>query len=146
MNSTLQNKKPDNAQSDLGALDIAQLAQYTAVEQRALDVRSLNVQGLTDIADYLVIASGTSNRHAANVAEKIRLSLKAQGEEPLLVTSKNAPEWVILDYGNVLVHIFYEATRHYYKIDELWEKAPVLEFPPEIEEVAKGLRTGIYKY
>ena len=149
MNSTLKNKKsekPSDSKSTLEALDIALLAQHTAIGERALDVRSLDVRELTDIADYLVIASGTSNRHASNVAEKIRLALKDQHEEPLLVTSKNAPEWVILDYGNVVVHVFYEATRHYYQIDELWEKAPVLSVAPELEEVARGLRTGIYKF
>ena len=124
--------------------DLVSAAQRTAIEERALDVRCLDISALTDVADYLVISSGTSNRHAANVAEKIKVKLKESGEEPVRVSNKESSEWIVIDYGDVVVHVFYEATRQYYQLDELWSQAPVIPIPEDLKDVAKGLRTGIY--
>jgi len=134
----------ENKEEALSGLEIVKSAQRTAIEERALDVRCLELGTLTDVADYLVIASGTSNRHTANVAEKIKVKLKEFGEDPVRVSNKESSEWIVIDYGDVVVHVFYEATRQFYQLDELWAEADVLSTPEDLKDVVKGLRTGIY--
>ena len=91
-----------------------------------------------------MIASGTSSRHTVNVAEKIKVKLKESGEEPVRTSNKESSDWIVIDYGDVVVHVFYEATRQYYQLDELWSEAKLIPTPEDLIDVAKGLRTGIY--
>lgn len=116
-----------------------------AIEQKGLDVCGLELKGCSDVADYFVIVSATSDRHAQGIAEKIRLHLKLHGEEPISVTGFETAEWILLDYGDFVVHIFYEPTRQYYAFDELWKKAKVLALEPELEQQARRLRTGMIR-
>ena len=127
----------------------ARIAARVAVEEKALDVRAIELAGLTDVADCFVIASGTSDRHCKNVAEKIRLTLRELGEQPIANTVTNKQnrektEWIVLDYGHLVIHVFYEPTRQYYKLDELWKDAKEIELGEETNKMAEKLRTGIY--
>lgn len=128
----------------LPAKDAALAALGIAIEQKGLDVKVLELSGLTDIADYFVIISGTSDRHVQGIAEKIERSLKEKGERPLRVNGINKGEWVLIDYGNIVVHVFHEPVRQYYEFDELWRKAKLLELPAELKEQARRLRTGMF--
>lgn len=128
----------------LPAKDAALAALGVAIEQKGLDVKILELSGLTDIADYFVIISGTSDRHVQGIAEKIEQSLKEKGERPLRINGMNKGEWVLMDYGNIVVHVFYEPVRQYYEFDDLWRKAKLLELPVELKEQARRLRTGMF--
>ena len=139
-------KSPNKKISILSSSNIAKIAQETAIEERGLDVRALNLKGLSDVADYFVIASGTSNRHASNIAEKVKVRLKDEGEKVVFVTPKESSDWMILDYGNVVVHVFQEESRHFYKLDQLWKDAEVLEVAcPQLKKEAAKLWTGIFE-
>ena len=121
------------------------LAVQAAIDQKALDVRALHVEAQTSIANFFVIASGTSERHVKGIADKIETRIREEGKEkPQRKTGNEETEWVILDYGDLMVHVFYEPTRQYYNFDELWKNARVLDLPEELEKQLKKLRTGIY--
>jgi ribosome-associated protein len=90
------------------------------------NIVSLDVRELTDVMDYLVIASGTSNRHVKSLAGNVTDELKKQGVRPLGVEGENGSEWVLVDYGDVVVHVMLPATRDFYDLERLWS-APVAE-------------------
>lgn len=115
-----------------------------AVDQKALDVRGLDISETSDIADYFIICSGTSQRHVKGIADKLQADLAKFGERPLSVNGYNEGEWVVLDYGDLIVHIFYEPMRQHYGLDELWGTRSVeIEPPEELHEHMRMLKTGI---
>ena len=105
-----------------------------ALDKKALNVKVLEIGRLSSIADYLVLASGTSDKQTQAIAESVKIGLKKFGKA-LDVEGLREGNWVVIDYGDVIVHIFQESTRRYYNLDELWNAAPLLEIPEE-----EGLR------
>jgi ribosome-associated protein len=87
---------------------------------KAVNTVTLDVTGLTDVMDYLVIASGTSNRHVKSLANNVSMEAKKQGVRPLGVEGDDAGEWVLVDFGDVVVHIMLPATRDLYDLERLW--------------------------
>lgn len=123
----------------------ARAALRAAIDQKGLDARALDLHDVSDVADYFVIVSGTSDRHVRSLADKIKLELKKIGETPNTVSGYDSAEWILLDYGDVVVHVFYEPTRQFYEFDELWATAIEVPIDPELENAARMLRTGIYR-
>ena len=87
---------------------------------KAVNTVSLDVTGLTDVMDYLVITSGTSNRHVKSLADNVCMAAKKQGMRPLGVEGEGAGEWVLVDFGDVVVHVMLPATRDFYDLERLW--------------------------
>ncbi len=115
-----------------------------AVDQKALDVRGLDISACTDIADYFIICSGTSERHVKGIADRIQSELVKIGEHPVGINGYEKGEWVLVDYGDLVVHIFFEPMRQYYGLDELWNnRAELIEPEPDLQEHMRKLRTGI---
>ena len=123
---------------------ITTLAISSALDQKALDVRAVRVSEQTSIADYFVIVSGTSERHVVGIANKIERNLREAKQKPLSVTGKEKGEWVVIDYGDLVVHVFFEPSRQFYNFDELWAEAPPLKLSEELAKQVRKLRTGIY--
>lgn len=123
------------------SLEFAKIAAQIAIEQKSLDVTALDMADRSDIADYYVIGSGTSARHVKGIVDKIK---EAIDEKPLSISGYDHGEWVLMDYENLLVHLFYEPTRQYYEVDELWKDAPRIELDEKLKEQALKLRTGMY--
>ncbi|OIN95359.1 MAG: ribosome silencing factor [Deltaproteobacteria bacterium CG1_02_45_11] len=88
--------------------------------RKAINVVILDVRELTSIADVFIIGSGRSNRQVIAIADFLLLELKKQGIKPLSVEGKKEGHWVLLDYGHVIIHIFYEPVRSFYDLEELW--------------------------
>ncbi len=126
------------------AIRLVNAVMRVAIEQKALDVRGLDLEGISDIADCFVILSGTSQRHVKGISDKVLEALRESGEKPIATSGQKDADWILLDYGNLIVHLFYEPTRQYYKMDELWKKAKELPLPEDLEEQARKLRTGLY--
>lgn len=89
-------------------------------DAKALDIVVLDVRKLTDIADYMVIASGTSTRHVSGAADRVVDSMRALGRKPLGVEGKDTGEWVLVDFGDVVAHIMRPQTRDFYNLEKLW--------------------------
>ena len=109
--------------------DAAQLARHlvdVASDKKASDVVLLNVSELTTIADYFVICSGTSERQVQGIAEAILEAGKAEARRPLGVEGATAGRWILVDFGDVIAHVFAPEEREYYKLERLWGDAPVV--------------------
>lgn len=92
-----------------------------ALESRkGRDIVTMEVRGLTDITDFMIIASGTSNRHVRALVDQVIGAAKEHRHPPLGVEGVDSCEWVLLDFGDVLVHVMQAATREFYDLERLW--------------------------
>lgn len=103
------------------------------VGKKALGVVVLDVHDLTSIADAFIICSGRSNRQVSAIAEHIRTFLKEQGKKPLSVEGLREGHWVLMDYGHVIIHVFYDSVRGFYDLEGLWSDAKRVKTPSLIE-------------
>ena len=118
-------------------------AMRAALDQKALDVRGLDISR-SDIADYFVICSGTSERHVRGIADRVKQELEKAGEHPVSNNGYEEGQWVILDYVDLVVHIFYEPMRQHYGLDELWRsRAREIQPTAELLQHIRMLKTGI---
>jgi ribosome-associated protein len=108
-----------------GELQVRQAAR-AALDKKALDLVVLDVSRISGIADYFLVCSGRSTTHIQTIADAIRYELKAEDVRPRHVEGMPESGWILLDYGNILVHIFLEDTRAYYALERLWGDAPAL--------------------
>lgn len=104
-----------------------------AIRKKAFGVVVLDVHDLTSIADAFIICSGRSNRQVTAIAENIRSFLKEQGKKPLNVEGIREGHWVLLDYGHVIIHVFYDSVRRFYDLEGLWADAERIKTPSLIE-------------
>lgn len=88
--------------------------------RKAVGLVILDVRELTSVADVFIICSGRSNRQVTAIADFIQLDLKKHGIKPLSVEGKKEGHWVLLDYGHVIIHVFYESLRNFYDLEGLW--------------------------
>ena len=114
----------------LTALERAMKCAALALDKKALDVKVLEIGGLSSIADFLVLASGRSDKQTQAIADSIRQGLKKFGKA-LDIEGVKEGSWIVIDYGDVIVHIFQEEVRRYYNLDELWSAAPGVPVPDE---------------
>ena len=92
-------------------------------DKKAIDVEQIDVSTVTIIADYFVICSGTSSTHVKGIADEIEFKLKETGILPLRIEGYNTANWILMDYGDIIVHVFYEEDRKYYNLERLWKAA-----------------------
>ena len=90
-------------------------------DMKAVNVKKLDVRGLTDIADMMMIASGNSDRHVRSIAEHVVEKAKAAGHRPLGVEGARDAEWVLVDLQDILVHVMLPRVREFYGLEQLWE-------------------------
>jgi ribosome silencing factor RsfS/YbeB/iojap len=90
-------------------------------DMKALDVKTLDVRGLTDIADYMVIASGTSDRHVRSVAQRVVEKTKEAGFRPHGVEGQQDGDWVLIDLSEMIVHVMLPRVREFYGLEKLWD-------------------------
>jgi ribosome-associated protein len=94
-----------------------------ADSKQAKDIKVLDLREITTFADFFVIASGANTRQIQAIADEIEIQLKQMGEYPHSVEGYQNAEWVLLDYGDYLIHIFTEKARQYYDLERLWRDA-----------------------
>nr|WP_225444674.1 ribosome silencing factor [Pseudomarimonas arenosa] len=87
---------------------------------KAKDTREIDVRGKTGITDFMVIASGTSNRHVKSIADEVIRKSKEMGVQPLGIEGEREAEWVLVDLGDVIVHIMLPRVREFYGLERLW--------------------------
>jgi ribosome-associated protein len=97
-----------------------------AEAKQAKDIRVLDLREITTFADFFVIASGANARQIQAIADEIEIQLKQLGEYPNSVEGYQNAEWVLLDYGDYLIHIFTEKARQYYDLERLWRDGTIV--------------------
>lgn len=114
------------------ALKCAELA----YDKKAFDICVRDISRVSSIADYMVIISGASDKQNQAIADNIRTGLKKYGKVNDIEGATDG-KWIVMDYSDVLVHIFHDNLRRYYDLDGLWGLAPELELPAEIKAARK---------
>ena len=109
------------------ARDLALAIGQAALDKKALDVEIIDVTGKVDYADFVVVMSATSDRQANALAKNIDTELSRKGHPPQSVEGLPQGAWVLMDFGDVVVHIFHQDTRGYYDLEALWYDADRVE-------------------
>lgn len=97
------------------------------LRMKALNVVVLDVHGLASFADTFIVCSGRSHRQVSAIAESVQQDLKARGIKPLGIEGLREGHWVLMDYGDVLIHVFYEPVRIFFDLEGLWSDAKRVE-------------------
>jgi ribosome-associated protein len=106
---------------------LAHLCAAVVADKKAENIVALDLRGLSSFTDFFVICSGTSEPHLKAIAGELEDRLrKEHGRKPLAVDGFPLSQWIVADYGDVVVHVFHEAKRHYYSLEDLWSDAPRL--------------------
>ena len=113
---TADNRPVSPAKTSLKSVVIDALA-----DMKALEVKVLDVRGLTDIADFMVIASGTSDRHVRSVAQRVVEKTKQAGFRPHGVEGQQDSDWVLIDLNEMIVHVMLPRVREFYGLEKLWD-------------------------
>ncbi|ADM09104.1 iojap-related protein [Parvularcula bermudensis HTCC2503] len=134
---------PNGEEPDMAVLAIVQ---SQLDDDQAQDVVTIDLEGKSDVADAMIIASGRSQRHVASIADKMMRALKEAGYGQVSVEGMPACDWVLVDAGDVIVHLFRPEVRQFYNLERIWapelfeEVAQSNPFAPKIDalEVAEG--------
>lgn len=117
----------DKGQADAEAvgagLAAARIAAAAALDKKAEDVVILDVRELAGYTDYFVVASGTSDRQVSAIADSIEEKMKKAGHRPIGMEGYSKGHWVLIDFGDVVAHVFYDEARAFYDIEGLWADA-----------------------
>jgi len=113
-----------------------------SLEKKARDLAILNVAEISAFADYFIICSGGSDRQVRAIASAIQESLKKAGISPLGVEGEAAGTWILLDYDDLIIHVFLDTVRTFYDLERLWAEAPRMAVPDDavsLKTLAKGM-------
>lgn len=105
-----------------------------AAERKATDPVVLDLREASQLADYFVLLSGRSDTQVRAIADAVEYRCKQQGAKLLSIEGVRHGQWALLDYGDFVVHVFYEPVRGFYEIERLWSRAPRCELPAELTE------------
>ena len=103
-------------------------------KHKAQDIRVIEVTDVTSIADYFVIAAGTSSTQVKSLTDYVELEMGEKGVRPLRTEGYHSSTWILLDYGSVVVHVFQEETRRFYDLERLWKDGRPLEAGAFLED------------
>lgn len=107
----------DNSEQQLKA------AEACLEDAKALEIVTIDLAGKSSIGDYMLVASGRSNRHVSAIADKLAKHFKENGLGRVRVEGKDNSDWVLIDAGNIIIHIFRPEVREFYNIEKMWLKA-----------------------
>ena len=113
--------KAQARQSEPTVQQLHQLVLSTLEELKAVDVKSVDVTGLSPLTDHFVVASGNSTRHVKSMADKLVQAAKALGVQPLGVEGEREAQWILVDLNDIIVHLMLPQTRAFYNLEKLWE-------------------------
>ena len=119
--------------SDISGRELAQLALDAALEKKAIEPVLLNVNELCSYTEYILVVSGRSDRQVDAIAESVSVALKAHGRRPLGIEGVKSGNWALLDFGDIVVHVFHHPARLRFDLESLWIDAPRedIEVPEE---------------
>lgn len=116
---------------DLSGLELARIAAEAALDMKAEDLVILDVRGLSAVTDYFVLMNGRSSRHVQSLARAVEDALASKRLKSGDTEGLAEGLWVLLDFNDLVVHIFYREMREFYDLDGLWHDAPRVDLPPD---------------
>jgi ribosome-associated protein len=119
---------------EMDSLQKSLLCVKAARSKRAKDLVVLDLRELVSYTDYFVICTGRSDRQVQAISEHLEKELRIYDQRPLSIEGFSAGRWILMDYGDVIVHIFQQPVREFYDLEGLWCDAPTIPLPPEPEE------------
>ena len=129
---------PAKQAGSVTSLEDALAAARAAADKQANDIAILDVHGLIVITDYFVICSAASDRQVRTIVDEVERSLRERDRRPVRREGETEAHWVLLDYVDVVVHVFVEEEREYYDLERLWRDAPRVPFEDERGRAAGG--------
>jgi len=111
-----------------------------ALDKKAYDLVLLEVSEVTSIADYFIICSGRSDRQVQSIAQGIEEDLGKEGITPFSVEGQTRGHWVLMDFSDVIVHVFYQPVREFYDLEGLWSHAPRVNLPEPYSTLVNQFR------
>lgn len=120
--------------------DTALLCVRYALDKKAYDLLLLDVSGLSSLAEYFLICTGRSDTQVQAIAQSIQENLARAGRRPLSIEGYSVGHWVLIDYGDVVAHVFQESVRDFYDLERLWTRAPEVSLPEPYRSQARDLR------
>jgi ribosome-associated protein len=124
--------------SSLETREYALLAAEAASDKKATDVDVIDVGQLLVVTDFFVICTGENDRQVRAIADEVERQLKEAGLSAIGREGTEESKWVLLDFTDLVVHVFQPAERDFYRLDRLWTDAPRLELPPEVANASEG--------
>ena len=111
-----------------------------ALDKKAYDLVLLEVSEVTSIADYFIICSGRSDRQVQSIAQGIEEDVGKEGISPLSVEGQTRGQWLLMDFSDVIVHVFYQPVREFYDLEGLWSHAPRVDLPEPYSTLVNQFR------
>jgi ribosome-associated protein len=111
-----------------------------ALDKKAYDLLLMDVGECTSLAEFFLICTGRSDTQVQAIAQSIEENLRMLGRKPRMVEGLRSGQWVLMDYGDVVVHIFLESVRDFYDLERLWARAPLVTLPEPYRSQARDLR------
>ncbi len=124
----------------MGSWERALLLSRYALEKKAYDLVLIEVSEVTSIADYFIICSGRSDRQVQSIAQGLQENLGKMGISSRSIEGINRGHWVLMDFSDVIVHVFYQPVREFYDLEGLWAHAPRVELPEPYSSLANQFR------
>lgn len=113
---------------------VIEMAVTSLEDMKGIDLVVIDIVGKSSIADAMIVVTGTSQRHVRSLAESVRLDAKAANHPPLGVEGAESSDWVLVDLGDVIVHVMTEEKREFYSLEKLWSVGPASEENELVEE------------
>lgn len=110
------------------SLELAKKAAELLDNKKAMRLNVIKVEDISSLADYFVIASGTSNTHVRSLSDELEEKLKEEGVAPTRIEGYRSNSWILLDYSSVVVHVFTQEARDFYDLDRLWADGVKVEW------------------
>ncbi len=126
--------------SAIDSREKALLISRFALDRKAYDLVLLEVSAVTSISDYFIICTGRSDRQVQSIAQGIEGNLKKEGFSPISVEGLTRGQWVLMDFSDVIVHIFYQPVREFYDLEGLWSHASRVELPEPYSTLVNQFR------
>ena len=124
-----------NVQDTTADLEKLMIAVRAASARKALDMKAIDIRKIASFAEYFLICSGTSTRQVQAIADEVTDKLREERDSrPLHVEGYEAGTWVLLDYGDLIVHVFTDESRGFYQLERLWRDAESVPLPEELTQ------------
>ncbi len=107
-------------------------------DKKGFNILALDVQGLSSITDFLIIAEGNVDRHVSSIGRAIVEELAEKGEEPVHVEGLKVGDWVVLDYSTIVVHLFCPGLREHYALEKLWSESKIVDLDIDVSKPVIG--------